>query len=162
MSDKTAIPNYAIYVLAGVACFVGIINLGSATAFNIILSIGISSLYCSYTITEALLLWRRLRGDIRKPSEMGGHTWHANELVWGPFHIPGIWGILLNTFAVCYGTIVIIFCFFPSTVDPTPATMNYACLITGVIIIFAVAYYLLYAKKVYKGPVVEVSPYQIS
>lgn len=71
---KTAIPNYAIYVLAGVACLVGIINIGSATAFNIILSIGISSLYSSYTITEALLLWRRVRGDIRKPSEMAGYT----------------------------------------------------------------------------------------
>ncbi|KAI4210815.1 MAG: hypothetical protein LQ349_009458, partial [Xanthoria aureola] len=128
---KTAIPNYAIYVITGVACFVGIINLGSATAFNIILSIGISSLYSSYTITELLLLWRRIRGDIRKPSEMSGHTWEANELVWGPFHIPGVLGIALNAFAVCYGTIVIIFCFFPTTVNPDAAHMNWACLITA-------------------------------
>lgn len=159
---KTAIPNYAIYVITGVACFVGIINLGSATAFNIILSIGISSLYSSYTITELLLLWRRIRGDIRKPSEMSGHTWEANELVWGPFHIPGVLGIALNAFAVCYGTIVIIFCFFPTTVNPDAAHMNWACLITAAVIFFAVAYYLIYAKKVYQGPVVEIAPYQIS
>ncbi|KAI4275921.1 MAG: hypothetical protein LQ337_002836 [Flavoplaca oasis] len=159
---KTAIPNYAIYVLTGVACLVGIINIGSATAFNIILSIGISSLYSSYTITEALLLWRRVRGDIRKPSEMAGYTWQANELVWGPFHIPGVLGIALNAWAVCYGTIVIIFCFFPSEVSPDAAHMNWACLITAVVIFFAVAYYLVYAKKVYQGPVVEISPYQIS
>ena len=157
MHPKTAIPNYAVYVIAGVACFVGIINLGSAAAFNIILSIGISSLYGSYTITEALLLWRRVRGDIRKPSEMGGHTWSANERVWGPFHIPGIWGIALNAFAVCYGTIVIIFCFFPTTVNPDPAHMNWACLITAAVIFFAVIYYLIFAHKVYKGPVVEVA-----
>lgn len=162
MHPKTAIPLYAIYVMAGVACFVGIINLGSATAFNIILSIGISSLYSSYTITEALLLWRRIRGDIRKPSEMSGTVWKANELVWGPFHIPGIWGIMLNAWAVCYGIIVIIFCFFPATVNPDPAHMNWACLITAAVIFFAVAYYMIYARKVYKGPVVEVVPYQIS
>ncbi|CAO1600487.1 hypothetical protein XANCAGTX0491_004176 [Xanthoria calcicola] len=159
---KTAIPNYAIYVITGVACFVGIINLGSATAFNIILSIGISSLYSSYTITELLLLWRRIRGDIRNPSEMSGHTWEANELVWGPFHIPGVLGIALNAFAVCYGTIVIIFCFFPTTVNPDAAHMNWACLITAAVIFFAIAYYLIYAKKVYQGPVVEIAPYQIS
>ncbi|KAL8704962.1 MAG: hypothetical protein Q9201_001908 [Fulgogasparrea decipioides] len=159
---KTAIPNYAIYIITGVACFVGIINIGSAAAFNIILSIGISSLYSSYTITELLLLWRRIRGDIRKPSEMASYTWQANELVWGPFHIPGVLGIALNAFAVCYGTMVIIFCFFPTTVNPDAAHMNWACLITAAVIFFAIAYYLIYAKKVYQGPVVEIAPYQIS
>ncbi|KAL8669399.1 MAG: hypothetical protein Q9168_006011 [Polycauliona sp. 1 TL-2023] len=161
VDSKTAIPIYAVYVITGVACFVGLINIGSATAFNIILSIGISSLYTSYTMTELLLLWRRIRGDIRKPSEMSGHTWQANELVWGPFHIPGVLGIVLNAFAVCYGTIVIIFCFFP-TVNPDPAHMNWAILITAAVIIFAIAYYLMYARKVYQGPVVEIAPYQIS
>lgn len=162
VDSKTALPNYAVFVITLVACVVGLINIGSATAFNIVLSIGISSLYSSYTITELLLLWRRIRGDIRKPSEMGGRTWQANELVWGPFHIPGIWGIALNTFAVCYGTIVIIFCLFPATVNPDPAHMNWACLITAAVIFFAMAYYQIYAKKVFKGPVVEISPYQIS
>ncbi|KAL8648731.1 MAG: hypothetical protein Q9210_004812 [Variospora velana] len=159
---KTAIPNYAIYVITAVACFIGLINIGSATAFNIVLSIAVSTLYLSYTITELLLLWRRIRGDIRKPSEMSGSTWQANELVWGPFHIPGVLGIALNAFAVCYGTIVIIFCLFPAMINPDPAHMNWACLITAAVIFFAIAYYLMYAKKIYQGPVVEISPYQIS
>ncbi|KAL9018144.1 MAG: hypothetical protein Q9185_004551 [Variospora sp. 1 TL-2023] len=159
---KTTLPNYAIYIISAVACLFGVINLGSSTAFNIILSITVSTLYSSYTITEMLLLWRRIRGDIRKPSEMKGSTWQANELVWGPFHVPGAWGVALNTFAVCYGTIVIVFCYFPATVSPDPATMNWACLIMAVVSFFAVAYYLMYANKVYQGPVVEISPYQIS
>ncbi|KAI4137766.1 MAG: hypothetical protein LQ341_004996 [Variospora aurantia] len=159
---KTTLPNYAIWIITAVACLFGVINLGSSTAFNIILSITVSTLYSSYTITEMLLLWRRIRGDIRKPNEMKGSTWQANELVWGPFHVPGVWGVALNAFAVCYGTIVIVFCYFPATVSPDPATMNWACLIMAVVIFFAVAYYLMYANKVYKGPVVEISPYQIS
>ncbi|KAL8792921.1 MAG: hypothetical protein Q9195_004498 [Heterodermia aff. obscurata] len=157
---KTAIPVYAIYILTGVACLVGIINIVSATAFNDVLSIGISSLYSSYTIVAGFLLWRRMRGDIKKASEMDG-TWHAHELIWGPFHIPGIWGIALNAFAVCYGTIVIVFCFFPTTVNPEPAYMNWACVITSAVIFFAVVYYVVYAKKVYEGPIVEVVPEQI-
>ena len=160
MDSQTAIPIYAIYVLTGVACLVGIINIVSATAFNDVLSIGISSLYSSYTIVAGLLLWRRIRGDVRRSSEMGG-VWHAHDLIWGPFHIPGKWGIALNAFAVSYGTIVIVFCFFPTTVNPDPAHMNWACVITSAVIILAVAYYVVYARKVYEGPVVEVAPDQI-
>ena len=40
--------------------------------------------------------------------------------------------------------------------------MNWACLITAAVVGFAVAYYLVYARKVFKGPVVEVEPFQLS
>ncbi|KAL8837001.1 MAG: hypothetical protein Q9170_002690 [Blastenia crenularia] len=155
----SAIPLYAIFVMAGVSCLIGLINIGSATAFNDVISVGVSSLYASYVLTEAMLLWHRIRGTIRHPNQMADHVWHANELVWGPFHVPGIWGILLNAFAVGYGIIVFIFSFFPQIVNPDAAHMNFASLMTGTIMLFAVAYYFVYARKVYKGPVVEVAPY---
>lgn len=144
--------------MAGVSCAIGLINIGSATAFNAIISVGVSSLYASYVLTEGMLLWHRVRGTIRHPKQMAGNTWHANELVWGPFHVPGVWGILLNTFGVGYGIIVFIFSFFPQTVSPDAAHMNYASLMTGTIMIFAVVYCFVYAREVYKGPVVEIAP----
>ena len=153
---------YAIMIMAIVACIIGLINIGSATAFNAVISLGVSSLYASYILTEAMLLWHRMRGQIRHPSQMADETWNANELVWGPFQVPGIWGILLNAFAVGYGIIVFIFSFFPPTVNPDAAHMNYACLMTGAIMLGATVYYCLYARKVYTGPIVEVAPYQIS
>ncbi|KAL6722352.1 hypothetical protein ACLMJK_001459 [Lecanora helva] len=161
VQDKSAIPLYAIFVMAGVACAIGLINIGSATAFNDVISVGVSSLYSSYVICEALLLYHRVKGNVRKANEMAGTEWHANELVWGPFHVPGIWGILTNAFAVGYGIIVFIFSFFPTTVAPDAAHMNFAVLMTGAIILFAIIYYYLYANKVYRGPVVEISPYQV-
>lgn len=154
-------PIYAIMVMAGVSCVIGLINIGSATAFNQVLSVGVSSLYASYVITEAMLLWHRIRGTIRYSSQMADSRWPANELVWGPFRVPGIWGILLNAFAVGYGIIVFIFSFFPQSVNPDAAHMNFASLMTGAVMIFAVAYYYVYARKLYKGPVVEIAPYQI-
>ncbi len=153
---------YAIMIMAGVSCAIGLINIGSAAAFNDVISVGVSSLYASYVLAESLLLWHRIRGTIRQPSQMAGTTWHADELVWGPFRVPGIWGILLNTFGVGYGIIVFIFSFFPTMINPDAAHMNFACLMTGAVIIFAVIYYYLYARKVYTGPVVEIAPYQIS
>ncbi|KAL8779351.1 MAG: hypothetical protein Q9194_001486 [Teloschistes cf. exilis] len=162
VQSSTAIPLHAIFVMALVSCLIGLINIGSATAFNAVISLGVSSLYSSYVLTEALLLYHRIRGTIRSPSQMSNSTWHANELVWGPFHVPGIWGILLNTFAVGYGIIVIIFSVFPQVVNPDPAHMNYSCLVTGAIMLFAVVYYFVYARKVYSGPVVEIAPLQIA
>lgn len=153
---------YAIFVMALVSCIIGLINIGSATAFNAVISLGVSSLYASYFLTESMLLWHRIRGTIRHPTQMAGATWNANELVWGPFHVPGVWGILLNAFAVGYGIIVFIFSFFPQSVTPEAAHMNYACLMTGTIMLGATIYYYLYARKVYTGPVVEIAPYQIS
>ncbi|KAL9598427.1 MAG: hypothetical protein Q9219_004517 [cf. Caloplaca sp. 3 TL-2023] len=155
----SAIPLYAIMVMAGVSCAIGLINIGSATAFNDVLSVGVSSLYASYVLTEAMLLYHRIRGNIRHRNQMAGTTWHANELVWGPFHVPGVWGILLNAFAVGYGIIVFVFSFFPQMVEPDAAHMNFASLMTGAVMIFAVIYYYAYARKVYKGPVVEIAPY---
>lgn len=52
--------------------------------------------------------------------------------------------------------IVLIFSFFPTMVNPGAEGMNYSSLMTGTVGVFAVAYYLLHAKKIYKGPVVEV------
>ncbi|KAI4150563.1 MAG: hypothetical protein L6R39_002246 [Caloplaca ligustica] len=162
VQPESAIPMYAILVMATVSCVIGLINIGSAAAFNDVISLGVSSLYASYTLTESLLLWHRMRGTIRHPNQMAGSTWHANELVWGPFHVPGIWGILLNAFAVGYGVIVFIFSFFPQTVNPDAAHMNFSCLMTGAIMLGAVIYYYMYARKVYTGPVVEIVPYQVS
>lgn len=150
---------YAIMIMAIVACVIGLINVGSSTAFNAVISLGVSSLYASYVLTEAMLLWHRVRGSIRHPSHMANEDWIANELVWGPFQVPGIWGILLNAFAVGYGIIVFIFSFFPPVVNPDAAHMNYACLMTGTIVLGATIYYLLYARKVYTGPIVEVMSY---
>ncbi len=37
--------------------------------------------------------------------------------------------------------------------------MNFSVLMTGSVVLFAVLYYVLWAKKEYKGPIVEVSLY---
>ncbi|KAL8644514.1 MAG: hypothetical protein Q9210_007217 [Variospora velana] len=92
----SAILLYAIIVMAAVSCTIGLINIGSSTAFNAIISVGVSSLYASYVVVEAMLFYHRLAGTIRHANQIAGTTWHPNEFVWGPFHVPGVWCILLN------------------------------------------------------------------
>lgn len=53
------------------------------------------------------------------------------------------------------------FRFFPTIVNPDAAHMDFACLMIGTIISFAVVYCYLYGRKVYAGPVIEITPYQV-
>ena len=145
----------AVIITSGVACLIGLINIGSATAFNDVISLGVSSLYASYTITESLFLWRRITGAIRLP---GNHdSDEPNQLIWGPFHLRGIFGTLVNLFAVIFGIIIFFFSFWPVATPVTAAHMNFSVLMTGSVILFAVFYYVVWAKRSYQGPMVEVT-----
>lgn len=48
------------------------------------------------------------------------------KLVWGPFHIPEVWGILLNGYAVVYMTIVVLISFWLTEVPVNATNMNFA------------------------------------
>ncbi|KAL8835926.1 MAG: hypothetical protein Q9176_006610 [Flavoplaca citrina] len=169
LEPKTAIPTLAIIITSLVAILIGLINIGSATAFNAVISLSVSSLYASYIITETLLLYRRCTGFILphqkhlppSPSTISSNPNNRN-LNWGPFHLPGLFGILVNIFAVAFGLIIFFFSFWPVATPVEPATMNYSIVMTGSVVVFAVAYYIVYARKIYTGPIIEVVPGEAS
>ena len=161
----SAIPLYAVVLTSSIACLIGLINLGSSTAFNDVISLSVSSLYASYIISEVLLLWRRCTGAIRSANSLSSTTSptaETNALVWGPFHLPGVFGIAVNVFAIVFGLIIFFFSFFPVATPVDAAHMNFSVLMTGFVVLFALLYYVLYARKTYKGPIVEVVPYSIT
>ena len=78
------------------------------------------------------------------------------RLYWGVWRIPGVLGIANNIFACLYLILLIFWSFWPPATPVAPSTMNFAVLIWGSLIIFAVGWYFAVARKTYKGPVVEV------
>ena len=140
----------------------GLINIGSITAFNDVISLSVSSLYASYILVEGLLLWRRCTGKIRSQHELSPDSSETSPLVWGPFRIPGIFGIINNAFSVIFGIIIFFFSFWPAATPVTAATMNYSVLMTAFVVMFAAFYYIVWARHHFKGPVVEVTPYSMS
>ena len=162
LQSKTAIPILAVITTSSIACLIGLINIGSATAFNDVISLGVSSLYASYVITESFLLWRRCTGAIRMPTDFSNDTVEANQLVWGPFHLPGIFGIIVNAFAVVFGIMIFFFSFWPVATPVQAVHMNFSVLMTGSVVLFAIFYYVVWARKTYKGPIVEVTPYTMN
>lgn len=118
----------------------------------------ISGLYLSYMIVASLLLYRRCTGGIgsSKSSDDAIVNTAGAKLVWGPFHLPGIWGILVNTFALIYMTIAVFFSFWPPQHTVTVDTMNFSVVGTVGVIILSLVYYVLRARNVYEGPIVEI------
>ena len=158
VTSEKAVPVFAVGLTAIVACLLALINIGSEVAFNDLVSMSVSGLYLSYMVVAILLLYRRCTGAI---SHYNGHedmivNTAGAKLVWGPFHIPGILGILVNLWAVCYMIIIVFFSFWPTESVVKVTTMNYSVVGTFGTIILSIIYYVIRARKVYEGPLVEV------
>ncbi|KAE8344050.1 hypothetical protein BDV24DRAFT_24189 [Aspergillus arachidicola] len=158
VTPESAIPIYSVGLTTIVACLLALINIGSSVAFNDLVSMSISGLYLSYMIVASLLLYRRCTGGIgsSKSSDDAIVNTAGAKLVWGPFHLPGIWGILVNTFALIYMTIAVFFSFWPPQHTVTVDTMNFSVVGTVGVIILSLVYYVLRARNVYEGPIVEI------
>ncbi|KAI0015393.1 putative choline transport protein [Xylariomycetidae sp. FL0641] len=180
---RTRVPIVAVLVVNIIPCLLNLIYIGSSTAFNDVISMSVSGLYASYLIPCSFLLWRRVTGQIKphRSSEdhgtemVTGHERYSNalprsavgdkgdtdlvlenhRLEWGPWRIPGFLGMLNNAFACLFCVWVLFWDFWPPATPVNGENMNYSVLVTGAVIIFAVARYFLGGRLDYKGPLVD-------
>ncbi|KAE8389365.1 amino acid/polyamine transporter I [Aspergillus alliaceus] len=159
VTERTAIPTYTVLLMASIGCLLNLITIGSNVAFNSLVSMSISGLYLSYMAAGGLLLYRRCTGAIGNTSanEHSVINTAGAKLVWGPFHVPGILGITINIFSLCYMAIATFFGFWPPINDVNTQTMNYSIVGTVGTIILSLLYYFVRARNVYGGPVIEIS-----
>lgn len=157
VTERSAVPLYSVLMTSVIACLLALINIGSSVAFNDLCSMSISGLYLSYMVVGGLLLWRRCTGGISsvRSSDSAIINTAGAKLVWGPFHVPGIFGILINTWALIYMTIAVFFSFWPPSWAVTVQTMNFSVVGTMGTIMLSLFYYYARARKVYDGPIME-------
>ena len=158
------LPIIAVFVTTILSVLLGLISIGSSVAFNDVVSIALGGQYASYFITVSLLLWRRISGSIKTAQEMASENisqedynlpGSAGRLVWGPWRVPGLLGTGVNAFACVYLAVVWFFVFWPPTAKVDGASMNYASLLLGFVAIVSAIYYAFWARKSYKGPIVD-------
>ncbi|OJJ45100.1 hypothetical protein ASPZODRAFT_27113 [Penicilliopsis zonata CBS 506.65] len=159
LDSRTSLPVRCILFTIVVSALLSLINIGSSTAFNDVVSLVTSGYYSSYLMASGLLLYRRLTGAISVPGADDSPYEPVNNvgrrLVWGPWRIPGVMGVLINAFSVVYLTVALFWSFWPSYYPVTPVNMNYNVLIIGAVLLFSVLYYIFHARKEYTGPIVE-------
>ena len=129
-------PVYAQLATAVIETLLACIYLGSSTAFGAFIAAFTVLIAASYgaAIIPHLLTRRRY---VRP----------------GPFYMKGYWGELCLAFGSAYIVVwIVIFC-FPFTLPVTAQNMNYTSVIFGGITILMGLWWLVDARKRYKGPI---------
>jgi choline transport protein len=137
------VPVVSIIVTGCVTCLLSLINIGSATVFNAIVSLTIAGFFGSYLIPFALFLYARV--------------YRPEEVKPGPWTLGRRWGPVVTGFALLWSVLVMFFSFWPTSVPVTPVNMNWSCVLWSAVMLFAVVFWWVHGRKVYTGPIVETS-----
>ena len=198
VEPRTRVPVIAVAAVTVLAALLTLIYIGSATAFNDVISLTITGFYGSYFLPCAFLLYHRIKGhvaakgsrlpnsddntlfpgdtaeggdDTDKPSgekTNTGNTFDPNfnfptpdaevaqlTLAWGPWHVPGIFGIINNAYACLYMIFVIFWSVWPPDTPVDATNMNYSVVVTGGVIIFSIVWYWVRGRRDYQGPLID-------
>lgn len=153
VDHRTTIPLAAVVVVFVCAVLISLINIGSSTAFNDVVSLVLEGFYTSYFLACSMLLYRRIRGEIR---DSEAESTPEIPVSWGPWSLKGYWGIANNIVACAYLILIAFFSYWPAVIPVSAATMNYSSLVLGVVAIGSIVYYYIWARKTYTGPIVEI------
>ncbi|EED13334.1 GABA permease, putative [Talaromyces stipitatus ATCC 10500] len=137
-NERRQVPANAVVLTSVLLGLLGLINIGSTSAFNAIISLTVFGLEISYLIPICFLLYQRVISP--------------QSLTPGPWSMGG-YGIWINALSICFLVFTCVFLLFPSYQPVTAANMNYASLVFGAVCICSGAYWLFKGRKVYEGPI---------
>jgi choline transport protein len=147
VSPTLKVPVRMVLVVGFLQMLLGLIYLGSSTAFNAVLSMAILGMYASYLspIVFMLLYGRRRLAPI------------VRGLGSGTFNLGSRWGPIVNVVAILWLIVAMVFSTFPTLQPVTPDNMNYCVVVTMGWMIVGGIYYYLGGKTRFTGPVVELA-----
>ncbi|KAK8069444.1 amino acid transporter [Apiospora phragmitis] len=140
ISDAHHVPVRCIVVITAFQMLLGFIYLGNTTAFNAILSMSIISMYLSYMLPIAYMLF-------------GGRE-RLDPHILGPFQLGRGLGRVLNVVSLVWMTVAIILGTFPTAMPVTPQNMNYSIVVMAGWLLFGIVYYVKTGRNRYAVPVV--------
>jgi len=141
MEQKRHIPFNAVYATSFWTAVLCLINLGSTTAFNIIISLTLLSLLSTYMLSIGCVCLKRIKGQPLTPAR-----WSL-----------GRFGLPINFFAFCYCGFAIVFSCFPTSLPVDTSTANWAPAVWVGVIFLSFITYILHGKKHFTAPVVFVA-----
>ncbi|KAH7014250.1 amino acid/polyamine transporter I [Microdochium trichocladiopsis] len=133
--QKLKMPLWSTIATAVLVTLLGIIYVGNTTAFNAFVG---SFVLMSTSSFLACILPNLLTG--------------RRNITYGPFHLRGALGFVLNAVACIYMLAFFVIYCFPPALPTTAASMNYASLLWGGFTIIMGLWWLLGARKGYVGP----------
>jgi choline transport protein len=119
---------------------VSLLNFGGSEVFNSIVGLMAGAVGLTYALSIGCVLWRRLYGGPLPPAR-----WSL-----------GRYGVAINIIAVVYETFSVVISFFPLFAQVDAKSMNWGIAMFGGVAVICVVNYFVYARRVYRGPVVNV------
>ncbi|KAF3760458.1 amino acid transporter [Cryphonectria parasitica EP155] len=133
-------PIRAIWLAATLSFILALPSLGSTVAFSAATSIATIGLYISYGLPILI-----------------GIIWHRNfTAMKGPFNLGGMSRVIAGGACAWIACITVVFC-LPESNPVTSQTLNYTVVAVGIIGIFAIGSWVLWAHRWFTGPAEEVA-----
>lgn len=139
VDSKTHVPMRAVMCTTTIIVALALLNLNNKAyiALGAVTSLSTLSLYASYTIVLSCVIYVRLA----TPGGLEVGEWNC-----------GRFGLFLNIFALIYTVYEIVWLPFPNVLPVTAVNMNYAGPVYVVVILGAVGYWFLWARRNWVGP----------
>ena len=130
VNPTLGVPLYALGLTTVVQMLLGLINLGSSSAFLAFVSVGVMALAVSYAIPIVISLLH--------------HRKEVNSAKWtlGP-----VFGTIANVVAVSWITFEVVLFSMPVAIPVTIVSMNYASVVYVGFAVLAAAWYFIHARK---------------
>ncbi|GAD95857.1 amino acid permease, putative [Paecilomyces variotii No. 5] len=135
VDKRLGVPVNALVLLTVVQMLLGLINLGSSSAFTAFVSVGVIALAASYAIPITLSL-------IHGRREVNRARWNCGKII----------GPIVNVIAVAWICFELVLFSMPTALPVTKVSMNYASAVFAGFMAIAAAWYGISARKTYKGP----------
>lgn len=141
MDQKRHIPFNAVYATSVVSGIICLINLGSTSGFNVVVSLNLLALMSTYMLSIGCVALKRLKGQ-----ELPHARWSL-----------GRWGLPVNIFAFLYAAFATVLSCFPSGVPVVDtSSANWAPAVWAGVVVLSVATYILHGKKHFTAPIIFV------
>ncbi|KIY01372.1 uncharacterized protein Z520_02924 [Fonsecaea multimorphosa CBS 102226] len=135
VNPTLGVPVYALLLTTVVQMLLGLIYLGSSSAFLAFVSVGVIGLAVSYAIPIAISVLHRRR-------EVSTARWNCGHIV----------GPIANGIALCWIGFEVVLFSMPTALPVNVVDMNYASVVFVGFMFISAVWYFIYARKAYKGP----------
>jgi amino acid transporter len=127
---RLGVPVWSLVLLTIIQMFLGLINLGSTSAFTAFVSVGVIALAAAYAVPIALSLYHGRE-------EVSQAPWNCGKLV----------GVTVNVLALAWIAFELVLFSMPTALPVTPVTMNYAAVVFVGFMAISAVWYAVYARK---------------
>ncbi|KAB5581138.1 amino acid/polyamine transporter I [Coniochaeta sp. 2T2.1] len=135
VDERHDTPIWALVLTTVVQMLLGLINLGSSSAFLAFVSVGVMALAVTYAIPVVISMVHGRR--------------EVNDAA---FHMPKLIGWTCNIIAVVWIAFEVVLFSMPTVLPVTEVSMNYAIVVFVGIMALSGIWYAVHAQKVYRGP----------